>query len=272
MPRAAIKKVRGVFEHPPGSNCWWVHHYDANGQRHREKVGRRGDAIDLYTKRKQQALAGVKLPEKFRSAAVKFDELADMTLAYSKSNKADYKHDVQRMTFILESFAGKPAEKITPRDVEQWLSEEADENEWSPATFNRYKALWSLTFRVGMENGKVTQNPARLVKRRREDNTRVRWLLDEEEPLLRDVISDSYAEHMPEFDIAIHCGMRKSEQYSLTWPDIDFSNRILTVRKSKNGEMRHIKLNPIALEAFRILRDRTLIVSMCSPTTRVNDY
>ena len=39
-----------------------------------------------------------------------------------------------------------------------------------PATFNRYKALFSLTFRVGVDNGKVTMNPARLVKRRREDN------------------------------------------------------------------------------------------------------
>ena len=256
MARAAVKKVRGVFEHPPGSGVWWVHHYDADGKRHREKAGRRGDAIALYTKRKQQALAGVKLPEKFRSAALIFGALADMALAHSRSNKADFKHDLQRMKFILDSFAGRPAEKITPREIEQWLSDEADDNEWSPATFNRYKALFSLTFRIGVDNGKATQNPARLVKRRREDNTRVRWPLDEEEQRLREVIAEACPDHLPELDIAIHCGMRKSEQYALTWQDVDFANRVLTVRKSKNGEMRHIKLNSVALRAFLTLRDR----------------
>jgi integrase len=61
---------------------------------------------------------------------------------------------------------------------------------------------------------------------------------------------------MPEFDIAIHSGLRKSEQYAWTRRDIDFVNRVLTVLKSKNGEMRHVKLNSIALAAFCTLRDR----------------
>jgi site-specific recombinase XerD len=96
----------------------------------------------------------------------------------------------------------------------------------------------------------IKYNPARLVNRRREDNARVRWLLSDEEKRLRAVIEAKWPEHLPEFEIALHTGMRRSEQYSLMWPDVDFPNRVITVRRTKNGEVRHIKLNQIALAAF----------------------
>ena len=47
----AEKNPRGVFERPPGSGVWWVNYY-VRGQQHREKVGRKSDAIALYQKRK----------------------------------------------------------------------------------------------------------------------------------------------------------------------------------------------------------------------------
>ena len=47
MPRKVVRKERGVFEKVPGSDIWWIRFKDA-GVEHREKVGRRGDAIKLY--------------------------------------------------------------------------------------------------------------------------------------------------------------------------------------------------------------------------------
>jgi len=38
--------MRGVYENPEGSGIWWIHYYAA-GKRHREKVGRKSDAIKL---------------------------------------------------------------------------------------------------------------------------------------------------------------------------------------------------------------------------------
>jgi hypothetical protein len=46
MPRKVVRKERGVFEKEPGSDIWWIRFKDA-GIEHREKVGRRGDAIKL---------------------------------------------------------------------------------------------------------------------------------------------------------------------------------------------------------------------------------
>ena len=61
MPRRAAVKTPGVWEKDPGSNVWWIR-YRVGGVLKREKVGRKGDAIDLYRKRKADYRAGIKLP------------------------------------------------------------------------------------------------------------------------------------------------------------------------------------------------------------------
>jgi len=147
------------------------------------------------------------------------------------------------MKTLLGWLGNRAADSITPQDIERWLMVQAEEHGWKPATVNRFKALLSLTFRLGMENGKITSNPARLVHRRREDNARIRFLSAEEEQRLRAIVEADFPEHVAELDVALNTGMRCSEQYRLTWDCVDFERRILTIRRSKNGEMRHIPMN-----------------------------
>jgi hypothetical protein len=121
-------------------------------------VGNRSTTIKLYQKRKTQVLQGEKLPENFRKKAALFSELAQDALDYSKTYKRSYQQDVYRMAPLKEEFGNLPASKITPQDLERWLAEGAAENGWEPATVNRFKALLSLVFRLGVENGKTTTN------------------------------------------------------------------------------------------------------------------
>jgi integrase len=69
----------------------------------------------------------------------------------------------------------------------------------------------------------------------------------DEESRLRAVIEKLYCEHMPEFDIALHTGMRLSEQYGLTWDRVDLLRQHVTIPKSKNGKVRHVRLNSPAV-------------------------
>jgi len=55
MPRKSTKKERGVFKKEPGSEIWWIR-YTVDVREHREKVGRKKDAVDLYWIRKADAL------------------------------------------------------------------------------------------------------------------------------------------------------------------------------------------------------------------------
>ena len=40
-----------------------------------------------------------------------------------------------------------------------------------------------------------------------------------------------------ELDVALGTGMRKGEQYGLKWTDVDFDQRVITLRDTKNGEL-----------------------------------
>jgi site-specific recombinase XerD len=250
----------GLFEKLPGSKVWWIRYADSMGRIRREKAGTKGAAIDLYRKRKTEALQRKKLPENLRAPVVSFAELAQDALAYSKAHKRTYDDDVIRMERLLAVFREKAAESITPQDLERHLTQSAEGGEWQPATVNRYRALISLVYRLGIENGKVKENPAKLVKHRRENNARVRWLSPEEEVRLRAYLDAACPQFIPELDLALHTGMRFGEMYSLTWEGVNLGRKVLTIPRSKNGETRHVPLNSAAiaaLEAFRTRGDGT---------------
>ncbi len=161
--------------------------------------------------------------------------------AYSKANKRSYDHDVQRMKHLMEEFGNRQAEDITRGEIQKWLDSKADK--WSLATRNRHLALLKLTYRLAEEDGKIRTNPARLVRQSKEDNGRVRYLSDVEDTALRSVIQKSYAKHLPEFKIALMTGMRRGEQFSPEWNDVDFDAGTIRLQTSKNGKSRFVHLN-----------------------------
>jgi integrase len=100
-------------------------------------------------------------------------------------------------------------------------------------------------------NRKVTTNPARSVTHRREDNNRVRFLAEEEEKNLRELIEKKWPAHLPELELAINTGLRKGSQYSLTWDMIDWKSRELHIPRTKNEEPLHVPLNDAAVGALK---------------------
>jgi integrase len=251
-PRRA---VRGVYEKEPGSGIWWIRYADATGRIRREKAGTKSTAIDLYRKRKTQVLEGKKLPENMRQAAVSFVEVARDTLEYSRATKVPdaYRIDRWHMETILGWFRDRAAGEIKPQDIERRLNGIAEDGR-KPATVNRYRALLSLAYSLAIRNGKIAINPVRLVKSRKENNARVRFLEDYEEMELRTKIRRKFPHCEPEFDLALHTGMRRGEQYRLRWQDVDLKRGIITIPRSKHGELRHIPINSAARAALLELR------------------
>lgn len=115
--------------------------------------------------------------------------------------------------------------------------------------------MFSLVFREALRNGKVSSNPARLVRQRHEDNGIIRWLTDDEEKRLRAVMAAHYPEHTPQLDIALDTGMRLSEQFGLIWSSVDFKRKEIRLKTTKNYSGRSIPMNPNVLAAFRKLRE-----------------
>ena len=244
MKRA--QKQRGVFEKVPGSGVWWIRYADSARRIRREKVGNKGAAITLYRKRKTQVFQGEKLPENFRARPVEIQVLVEDAMEHCRNNNRGFPQDKLRLRTILREFGNRTAASITPQEIERWLAG----NGWSAGTINRFRATLSLIFRLAIANRKAEANPVKLVRRKKENNGRIRFLSAEEETALRTVLVSRYPEHLPELDIALNTGLRRGEQYSLTWNDVDFGTKLLAVSQTKNGETRHIPLNTVALAAF----------------------
>jgi integrase len=271
-----MSKQRGVYEKFSGSGEWWVRYVDGVGRLRREKAGTWSTARDLYIKRKQEALARKKLPEKLRKRVVMFSELCDDALEYTKANNEGYQNDGYRIEQLRAEFGGLPAESIPIGVFRSYFDGQKRKDgkikTWKDGTFNRIRTVLFSIYRLGIENEKVSVNPAKLLKRKKVSDGRVRFL-NQFEPLptkvaylkphkteearLRAVIERDFPENLEQFIIALNTGMRSKEQFvRVDWPCVDLVRKDLAIPKSKNGDGRHIRLTDAARTAFESLRQR----------------
>jgi integrase len=237
---------------------------DAQGRYRREKAGTWSNADKLLTKRKNGALEGKKLPETLRRRSVPFGELCDDTAAYIRKKYAQPQHDLGRLESVKQWFGSRAAESISSAEIEAALDRAKESGGWSASSFNHHHTLLSLTYRLGIRNGKVEKNPARGVQREPENNSRVRFLSPDEENRLREAIQSNPAwrEHEPELTLALNTGLRRSSMYDhLVWENVDLDARVAAVPRTKKGrsdevEFIYIPLNADAMRALTIFRSR----------------
>jgi integrase len=238
------KPVRGVFERPKGSGVWWINFY-TNGVQRREKAGRRSDAISLYQKRKAEALVDRKLPELKRGNLVTLNELMADAVEYAKTHLRTSRDYVGRQKQAAD-LSKLTASEVTPQMLDRWIAKHCKTH----ATANRYRSFFSLCYREGQRNGKVTSNPARLVRRRKEDNARLRYLSRDEFKELLVIIEQKHPGQAPAFVVSVYTGMRFGEQFSLRWSQIDFERKMIRLTETKNKTARNVPVNSVALAAL----------------------
>jgi integrase len=172
---------------------------------------------------------------------------------------------------------------VRPWEIEDWLSSVERRSTrgdgrltkkapLKPGTLNRLKAHLSAIYQHDKLRDKVQVNPARDVKQRRMNNGVIRWLKPDEEERLRAALLNhietkshlsSYQERFVrhricEIDVALGTGMRKGEQYGLKWSDVDFDQRVITLRDTKNGESRLVYMIDDVVAAFERLQELNL--------------
>jgi integrase len=239
------EKVKGVYQHPAGSGVWWIIYY-ADGKRHREKAGRKSDAVALYQKRKADARRKLKLPELVPGKVVTFGQLSTMAVKHAETHLKDIAHYKTRASILQKPFGERAAAAVTPQEINEWLTKHCK----APATANRYRAFMSLAYRLGMENGKVERNPARLVRLRTENNARLRFLSRDEYKTLLGIIQRNNPAHAPAFVVSVYTGMRWGEQFSVEWGQVDIKRKVIRLTETKNGSARNVPLNSVTLDAL----------------------
>jgi integrase len=297
MPRKATP-VEGVFEREEGSGVWYARfkingklvrksfgRNRAAAINHVEKartLRRSGEGIVPDTAKR----AVLTIPElETLGGSVTINELCDDYLKHVQGRPdlfKDQRNPPQRLDLIRAAFGHRPAASVRPWEIEDWLNSvkrrstrgdgRVTRAPLKPGSLNRLKAHLSAIYQYGKLRDKVQVNPARDVKQRRMKNGVIRWLKPEEEERLRAALLShietkahlsSYQERFVrhricELDIALGTGMRKGEQYGLKWSDIDFDQRVITLRDTKNGESRLVYMIDDVVAAFERLRELNL--------------
>jgi integrase len=240
------KQHRGVYEHPKESGVWWVCFFDEHGRRHRQKVGPKALAIKVYQKRKTEVQERRFFPERLRRRDWLLVAVIDDYLARNKGKLRWFDHYKRYDRTWKNAFRGRTLAQILPGDVERYVAQR--QKEVAPATINRELAFLRRVFNVAIEDQKADSNPVRPKAFFRENNQRMRFLTEDEEARLRDALDPA---HWPLVAVALHTGLRRSEEFHLRWEHVDFANGVLTVPRSKHGGARRVPMNDTARDILR---------------------
>ncbi len=125
------------------------------------------------------------------------------------------------------------------------------------STVDKDLGVLKAFFNWCVSRGMAASNPVRKVKGFREDNTRLRYLTEEEYQRLIEAAQKVRSPHLAEkIALAVHTGLRRGNLFNLRWDQIDFLNRVLRVSRTKTNHPHAVPLNETALAILeRLHRD-----------------
>ena len=223
---------------------WWIR-FTVCGQEIRESAttGSRHVALAYERKRREEIgmlSRGGKAPYPFDDAML---DLIDSHFPSLKPNSVRrYLISARALTRIFE---GMFLHRIDGTALFQFEMQRRSEGV-KPATIRRDLACLSVVFGQAIDAGHVEINPVPAYMRRRakrgglrESPPRTRYLTLEEEV--------SLLSHAPEYlrgmiIFAIDSGLRKEEQLSLTWRQVDLRRKEVTIFETKSGRARTVPL------------------------------
>jgi len=164
-----------------------------------------------------------------------------------------------RQTQIIKSlgrfFDNTVVRRISKADVENWATARSQEVSARTCNYERETLIRLLDYAV--RDGLMMDNPARVIKRRKQPKQKVVIPTKEQFKALIQAIQSLTNAHGAEIlcEFLAYSGCRLGEAIEITWGDIDFEAKQFTVtggeRGTKNLETRTVPLFP-ALEAFLV--------------------
>lgn len=150
-------KNRGVFEHPPGSEVWWIQYFE-NGRRHREKVGKKSLALKRYQVRKVEILEGRFFPPRGGRTISELNQL--LVDDYTRNGKVLEPIETSWKR-LKPYFAAVRADFLTTEQIERYIAKQSAAK-YSNASINRDLAALKRMFNLARRSTppKVQRMPA----------------------------------------------------------------------------------------------------------------
>lgn len=228
----------------------WCIGYSHNGRWVRKTIGTSKKLAVLVEKKIKLDIAKGEYLGMVESKKMLFEELCEEYLQFSKANKTTQSHrrDQTSIKNLLSVSKGKLIARVSARDVEHYMNKRRDKV--TPATVNRELSCIKHMFNKAVQWGYLANSPLRTVKKYKEPPGRVRYLSESESVKLLQHCADHLK---PIVVMALNTGMRKGEILNLEWADIDMHNRTITLRKTKNNELRILPINNMLYRTLRLM-------------------
>jgi len=230
-------------------DVWWAYFY-RDGLRHQYSTG--------TSNRRQAETVEAKLKEEVNNRRFQIVE-SDPHIAFSElaakflESGSARKHHKYHLKFLLPYFAELEALRITKSLAEEFRSTRKQRNPAiKDATINRDLSVLRHILYWSVDEQLIVSNPLARMRMARERRTRRQVLSVAEENSLLAAATN----HLHGMVIAaLDTGMRRGEITSQRWEDVDFSQRVLFVTRSKTpeGESREIPLTA-RLHEFLVAR------------------
>lgn len=197
----------------------------------------------------------------FRTSESKRHTLGDTIDRYFKEVLSHRNNPVNQYTYLnwwKDKIGSHTLADITPAlIIEQRNNLVGSKNKYGrkvgTTTANRYTQSLGHVFTVAMKEWEwIKENPISKITKFKEGRGRVRFLSDEERPLLLAECQNSENPYLYLIVIiALSTGMRKSEILNLEWKDIDLDKGAIILHETKNGERRRVPLQSYALKLLK---------------------
>lgn len=281
----ALEPVGGKYEGvwinklKNGDISYYINYRDESGKPVKVSVGKKTKGSDFSAKDAYTKLIEIKYKLQHdqepnintgRTKKIKFDDIWQEFFKYAKANKKSWKMDELNYNKHLKlTFGEKPIKGISSLDFENFKNTLIN-SDMQPQTIKHQLTLARtiINHAIKHEIIKGYTNPFfnGKVKMPEIDNTRLAYLTKEE---AKEILSILKSTHLLTYHLTIlllFTGARFSEitgassqknktgeQTGLIWNNINFKNNTIFFRKTKQGNERHIVMNPLVQKTLHYL-------------------
>jgi integrase len=167
-----------------------------------------------------------------------------------------------RLSRFSATYGGRLLADIAPAEIEAWLRSLA----LSPLGRNSYRLRLSVLFEYGRKCGWVDSNPVIDVAKAKVRDSLPGILTSQQVARLLETATE---QTLPYWVIGIFAGLRSAELERLSWEDVDFEARLITVpaTSAKTGSRRFVRMAENLLAWLAPYRDRRS-GAVCPPNRR----
>lgn len=241
---------------------WYIDYYDPNGKRIRKGVSKYKETALLALKKVEIDIAEGKYLDVQRSNPITFKAFAEK---FRRKHIRRRNKSARNQEYLLDQIAGhfgkRMLHEITANDIDAYL--ETRQEARSASTVNSDLTMLKSIYNRANEWGDlVGYNPARDIKKLKENNERCRYLTEEEQCRLLSACSGVLCVIVL---LALRTGLRWGELINLKWQQapksnyVDLENNVIFIHEamSKSKKSRYVPLASSAKQALMDFPQRT---------------